>query len=87
MGGCGGSHIGSICISIIILIIVIILLILIGFNMNTNQQSQQFNKSGFEIFETSSDEPVETCFNQNGGKYSSECTTGATKVGGITDST
>ena len=86
MGGCCGSHIGFICISIIILIIVIILLILIRFNMNANQQSQQFNKSGFVLFQSASGQPVDACLDESGDNLS-ECTTGATKTGGITYST
>jgi len=50
MGGCGGAHIGSLCISIIILVIVIILIVMVVYNYNstnntttTTQQSPQIN--------------------------------------------
>ena len=48
MGGCGGAHIGSLCISVIILVIVIILIVMVVYNYNstnntTTQQMPQIN--------------------------------------------
>ena len=45
-GGCGQSHMGSLCISIIILIIVIILIVMVCYSCNQNNQQQQprFNR-------------------------------------------
>ena len=39
MGGCGGAHVGSLCISIIILIIVIVLIIMVCVNYNQNNNT------------------------------------------------
>ena len=84
----GGSHMGSLCISIIILIIVIILLILIGFNMNAN------NKSGFITSTGGSKTPPEggtapphTCYTQSGEEeacYSKSGFIAITSTGGST---
>ncbi len=45
MGGCGGAHTGSLCISVIILVIVIILIVMVVYNYNstnnTTTQSQR----------------------------------------------
>jgi hypothetical protein len=39
MGGCGGAHIGSLCISIIILVIVIILIVMVVYNYNSTNNT------------------------------------------------
>lgn len=41
LGGCGGAHIGSLCISVIILVIVIILIVMVVYNSTNNTTTQQ----------------------------------------------